>query len=169
MLPDSEKPGHVFASLATNALSRDLGADPIFLSYPHQKPLAASTRSELGARPSNPDEPKWPAARCRSAQEPRNWLRSGALPGHAFADILRRYAAGVAEDLDSAALVLADSTTQTGKDIQAGYRFLFMSSQQAVRNPAAHEEFGEPDDDEAFELFGLASLLMRKLYQVTPV
>lgn len=64
---------------------------------------------------------------------------------------------------DQPALVLADLTTQTGKDIQSGYRFLFMGSQQAIRNPAAHEQFGELDDDEAFELLGLASLLMRKL------
>jgi uncharacterized protein (TIGR02391 family) len=60
-------------------------------------------------------------------------------------------------------LVLADLTTQTSKDIQAGYRFLFMGSQQAIRNPAAHEQFGEMDDDEALELLGLASHLMRKL------
>jgi uncharacterized protein (TIGR02391 family) len=64
---------------------------------------------------------------------------------------------------DQPALVLADLTTQTGKDIQAGYRFLFMGSQQAIRNPAAHEQFGRMDDDEAFELLGLASHLMRKL------
>jgi Protein of unknown function (Hypoth_ymh) len=43
-----------------------------------------------------------------------------------------------------------------------------MGSQQAIRNPAAHEQFGELEDDEAFELLGLASLLMRKLDQVTP-
>jgi len=60
-------------------------------------------------------------------------------------------------------LVLADLTTQTGRDIQAGYRFLFMGSQQAIRNPPAHEQFGELADDEAFELLGLASHLMRKL------
>jgi uncharacterized protein (TIGR02391 family) len=60
-------------------------------------------------------------------------------------------------------LVLADLTTQTGKDIQAGYRFLFMGSQQAIRNPSAHEPFGELEDDETFELLGLASHLMRKL------
>jgi len=41
-----------------------------------------------------------------------------------------------------------------------------MGSQQAIRNPHAHERFGEMDDDEAFELLGLASLLMRKLDQV---
>ena len=64
---------------------------------------------------------------------------------------------------DQPALVLADLTTQTGKDVQAGYRFLFMGSQQAIRNPAAHEQFGEMGDDEAFELLGLASHLMRKL------
>ena len=69
---------------------------------------------------------------------------------------------------DQPALVLADLTTQTGKDIQAGYRFLFMGSQQAIRNPAAHEQFGEMEDDEAFELLGLASLLMRKLDEAKP-
>lgn len=67
------------------------------------------------------------------------------------------------------ALVLADLTTQTGRDIQAGYRFLFMGSQQAIRNPNAHEQFGELDDDESFELLGLASHLMRKLDEAKPV
>lgn len=70
---------------------------------------------------------------------------------------------------DQPALVLGDLTTQTGKDIQAGYRFLFMGSQQAIRNPNAHEQFGELDDDEAFELLGLASHLMRKLDEAKPV
>jgi uncharacterized protein (TIGR02391 family) len=64
---------------------------------------------------------------------------------------------------DQPALVLADLATQTGKDMQAGYRFLFMGSQSAIRNPAAHEQFGEMGDDEAFELLGLVSRLMRKL------
>ena len=62
-------------------------------------------------------------------------------------------------------LVLADLNTQTGRDVQAGYRFLFMGSQQAIRNPSAHEQFGDMDDNEAFELLGLASHLMRKLDQ----
>jgi uncharacterized protein (TIGR02391 family) len=68
---------------------------------------------------------------------------------------------------DQPALVLADLSTQTGRDVQAGYRFLFMGSQQAIRNPAAHEQFGELDDDEAFELLGLTSHLMRKLDQTS--
>lgn len=63
------------------------------------------------------------------------------------------------------ALELSDLTTQTGRDAQAGYRFLFMGSQQAIRNPAAHEQFGDMGEDEAFELLGLASRLMRKLDQ----
>ena len=69
---------------------------------------------------------------------------------------------------DQPALILADLTTRTGKDIQAGYRFLFMGSQQAIRNPNAHEQFGEMDDDEASELLGLASHLMWKLDEATP-
>jgi hypothetical protein len=36
---------------------------------------------------------------------------------------------------DRPSLVLADLTTLTRRDVQAGYRFLFMGSQQAIRNP----------------------------------
>jgi uncharacterized protein (TIGR02391 family) len=64
-------------------------------------------------------------------------------------------------------LAFADLSTQTGRDIQAGYRFLFMGAQQAIRSPSAHEPFGSLDDDEAFELLGLASHLMRKLDQAS--
>ena len=64
---------------------------------------------------------------------------------------------------DQPALILSDLTTLSGKDTQVGYRFLFMGSQQAIRNPAAHEQFGEMGEDEAFELLGLAGHLMRKL------
>lgn len=66
---------------------------------------------------------------------------------------------------DDPSLALADLSTQTGRNIQAGYRFLFMGAVQAIRNPSAHEPFGKLDDDEAFELLGLASHLMRKLDQ----
>jgi len=44
-----------------------------------------------------------------------------------------------------------------------------MGSQQAICNSSTHEQFSELDDDEAFELLGLASLLVRKLDQVTVV
>jgi uncharacterized protein (TIGR02391 family) len=72
---------------------------------------------------------------------------------------------GVVFKNDLPLLMLADLSTQTGRDIQAGYRFLFMGSQQAIRNPSAHEQFGDLDDNEAFELLSLASHLMRKLDQ----
>lgn len=74
---------------------------------------------------------------------------------------------GVAFKTEEPRLVLADLDTQTGRDVQAGYRFLFMGSQQAIRNPSAHEPFGEMDDNEALELLGFASHLMRKLDQAS--
>ncbi len=70
---------------------------------------------------------------------------------------------GQAFSSDRPHLILGDLSTVTGRDIQAGYRFLFMGAQQAIRNPAAHEPFADMDDDEAFELLGLASHLMRRL------
>ena len=51
----------------------------------------------------------------------------------------------------------------TGRNIQAGYRFLFMGAVRGIRNPDAHELFVPLSDEEAFELLGLASLLMRRL------
>ena len=70
---------------------------------------------------------------------------------------------GKAFSSDKPRLVFADLTTVTGRDTQDGYRFLFMGAQQAIRNPAAHEPFTDMDEDETFELLGLASLLMRRL------
>jgi uncharacterized protein (TIGR02391 family) len=58
---------------------------------------------------------------------------------------------------------LADLATETGRNIQSGYRFLFMGSMQALRNPGAHERHVEMDENEAFEQLGFASLLMRRL------
>ncbi len=61
----------------------------------------------------------------------------------------------------------SDLSTKTGRDIQDGYRFLFMGVQQAIRNPAAHEPFADIDDNEALELLSLASHLMRQLDRAT--
>jgi uncharacterized protein (TIGR02391 family) len=74
---------------------------------------------------------------------------------------------GQAFSSDKPRLILGDLSTATGRDVQDGYRFLFMGAQQAIRNPAAHEPFGDIDDDEAFELLGLASQLMRRLDSAT--
>lgn len=62
-------------------------------------------------------------------------------------------------------LVLADLTTETGRNIQAGFRFLFMGAVRGIRNPDAHELFQPLDDAEALEKLGFASMLMRHLDQ----
>jgi uncharacterized protein (TIGR02391 family) len=60
-------------------------------------------------------------------------------------------------------IVLADLSTKTGQDIQAGYRFLFMGATQGIRNPDAHERFKALDAEEALETLAFASVLMRRL------
>lgn len=60
-------------------------------------------------------------------------------------------------------LTLTYLSTQTGRDVQEGYMYLFMGTLKAVRNPGAHEPSGPMTLDETFELLALASLLMRRL------
>ena len=60
-------------------------------------------------------------------------------------------------------LWLADPATETGRNIQAGYRFLFMGAVQGLRNPDAHEQFVPLDEEEALEKLAFASMLMRRL------
>lgn len=62
-------------------------------------------------------------------------------------------------------IAFADMSTQTGKDIQAGLRFLFMGAVQAIRNPDAHEAFKSLDQEEGMEALAFASMLMRRLDQ----
>ena len=64
---------------------------------------------------------------------------------------------------NSPSLVVGDLSTETGKDIQAGYRFLFMGAARAIRNPDAHEPFKSLGTEEALEMLAFASLLMRRL------
>jgi uncharacterized protein (TIGR02391 family) len=47
------------------------------------------------------------------------------LMAHAFAD-------------ENPPIILADLSTETGKNIQAGFRFLLMGAVQGIRNPDAH-------------------------------
>jgi uncharacterized protein (TIGR02391 family) len=76
-------------------------------------------------------------------------LDGSSLMGEAFKD-------------DDPAIVLADLSTETGKNIQAGYRFLFMGAVRGIRNPEAHELFTALDAEEALETLAFASLLMRR-------
>jgi len=59
-------------------------------------------------------------------------------------------------------LLLADLTTESGRNIQVGYMQIFAGAMQGIRNPAAHGNIDVPRD-EAIHLFFLASLLMRRL------
>jgi len=58
---------------------------------------------------------------------------------------------------------LADLSTDPGKDIQAGFRFLFMGAVRGIRNLDAHELFQQLDDQDVMERLSLASMLMRRL------
>jgi uncharacterized protein (TIGR02391 family) len=73
-----------------------------------------------------------------------------ALMGEAFKDETPR-------------IRLADLSTRTGKDVQAGFRFMFMGAVLGIRNPDAHELFFPLDEQEALEKLGFASMLMRRL------
>ena len=93
----------------------------------------------------------------------------------AFKAINKRVKAMTGLDLDGSKLmaealadsgeqiVLADLSTQTGRDIQAGFRFMLMGAVRGIRNPDAHELFEALDPDEAFETLAFASMLMRRL------
>ena len=83
-------------------------------------------------------------------------LDGSSLMGEAFKD-------------DDPPIVLADLSTETGKNIQAGYRFLFMGAVRGIRNPDAHELFTALDAEEALETLAFASLLMRRLDDALPL
>lgn len=58
---------------------------------------------------------------------------------------------------------LANLSTDTGRNIQAGFRFLFMGAVRGIRNPDAHDLFKPLDEEDAIERLALASMLMRRL------
>ncbi len=64
---------------------------------------------------------------------------------------------------DNPVIRVADLSTKTGRDIQAGFRFMFMGAVLGIRNRDAHELFVPLDDQEALEKLGFASMLMRRL------
>jgi|ERR1039458_2051066 uncharacterized protein (TIGR02391 family) len=79
-------------------------------------------------------------------------LAGSKLMGEAFAD-------------SNPPIALGDLSTDTGRNIQAGFRFLFMGAVRGIRNPDAHELFKALDAEEALETLAFASLLMRRLDQ----
>jgi uncharacterized protein (TIGR02391 family) len=77
-------------------------------------------------------------------------LDGGKLMGEAFAD-------------SDPPIVLGDLSTDTGRNVQAGFRFLFMGAVRGIRNPDAHELFKALDAEEALETLAFASMLVRRL------
>lgn len=64
---------------------------------------------------------------------------------------------------DEPPIRLANLSTETGRDIQSGFRFIFAGAVRGIRNPDAHELFEPLNEEEAFEELGLASMLLRRL------
>ncbi len=64
-------------------------------------------------------------------------------------------------------ICFGDLTTETGRNVQAGFRLLFMGAVRGIRNPDAHEQFQPLNAEEGFEELGFASMLMRRLDNAT--
>lgn len=62
-------------------------------------------------------------------------------------------------------LEAGDRTTQTGKDIHSGTRFLFAGAMAALRNPKAHENIEIGKDDSMRQLI-FASMLMFRIDEI---
>lgn len=62
-------------------------------------------------------------------------------------------------------LEAGDRTTQTGKDIHAGTRFLFAGAMAALRNPKSHENI-TLEKDESMRRLVFASMLMFKIDEI---
>jgi uncharacterized protein (TIGR02391 family) len=58
---------------------------------------------------------------------------------------------------------LADLSSESGRNIQSGFKLIFMGAVRGIRNPDAHELFRPVDEQEGLEHLGLASMLMRRL------
>lgn len=53
--------------------------------------------------------------------------------------------------------------TQSHRDEQEGFKFIYMGVMLGIRNPKAHDELSDLDVERAHEYLALASLLMRRL------
>lgn len=60
-------------------------------------------------------------------------------------------------------LLLGDLTTESGRNVQQGFHFIFKGAVEGIRNPKAHDEFEALDEEEGLEELGFASMLMRRL------
>jgi len=63
--------------------------------------------------------------------------------------------------LDNPIIKLNSLETQSDRDEQEGFMFLFMGAIQGIRNPKAHENIIQNDPYRTIEYLGLASLLLK--------
>ena len=54
-------------------------------------------------------------------------------------------------------------TTQSDRNEQEGFKFIFMGSMLGVRNPKAHDAIVQNDPYKTLECLGLASLLLKRV------
>ncbi len=62
-------------------------------------------------------------------------------------------------------LRLTPLSTQSEKDEQEGYRFVFAGGVRAIRNPRGHEHSAKDDPDICLDHLSFVSLLLRRLEQ----
>ncbi len=65
--------------------------------------------------------------------------------------------------LDNPVIKLNPLKTQSDKDEQEGFMFLFMGAMEGIRNPKAHENIIQNDPYKALEYLSFASLLMQTI------
>jgi uncharacterized protein (TIGR02391 family) len=53
--------------------------------------------------------------------------------------------------------------TQSEKDEQEGFMYLFMGAMQGIRNPKAHKEIVQNDPFITLEYLGFASFLLKRI------
>lgn len=58
---------------------------------------------------------------------------------------------------------IADCATETGRNEQEGYKFIFAGAMMAIRNPRGHEHSVDDSVGTCLDHLGLASLLLRRL------
>lgn len=60
-------------------------------------------------------------------------------------------------------VVFSDINTESGKDEQEGYKFIFAGAMFAIRNPRGHEHSFEESPNQCLDHLSLASMLLRRL------
>lgn len=60
-------------------------------------------------------------------------------------------------------ICLNEGKTQSDKDEQEGFKFLFMGAMVGIRNPKAHDNVSQTDPHKTLEYLALASLLMKRI------